>query len=134
MSTPLSELRSREVFDPKSGTTYRVRFGGIRVMQLTAGREIFLVSKLNLKEYGTIMFSGVNERTGQAWRRDGFALKVVEVDGAPVDKDWNLVSRRGQQRLLPFLESGEYLEGVFEVTPVGEDVDTTYQIRRIPPE
>lgn len=129
----MSEIRSREVFDPKSGTTYRVQFAGVLLADGKDGPQVFLSGPVDLSRYWPIMFSGIREKDGVPWKRDGFGLKVSEVDGEVVDKFWNLVSRRGQERLLPFLESGELFKGLWELTPVGEDVDTTYTIRRIPP-
>jgi hypothetical protein len=132
MSTPLGEVRSREVFDLPDGETHKIRFGGVRVQELSTGQQVFLTGPVDMRLYGTIMHGGVNTTTGQPWENDGISLLVTEEDGQVVEKFWNLVAKKAITNLRGDLESGSYLRTLYEVTGSGPAPKTTYQFRRIP--
>ncbi len=128
----MNELRNREVFDPPPGVESKVRFGGVLVTDPRDGVQVFLTGPVPMASYEAIVFSGVNPRTGEPFKREGIGWKVVEVDGARTDKFWNLISRRAETFLLLDLEDGSYLKKLYGVTPVGEPPETRYTIRVIP--
>ncbi len=132
MTTPLGELRSREVFNLPDGVTKRIHFGGVRVIDSTTGQIVFLQGPVDLVKYHGLKFSGINPRTGLMWENDGLSLLVIREAGNPIEMFWNLVSKRAIGNLHGDLESGEYLKIDYEVTGVGAPPDTKYQIKRIP--
>jgi len=122
----------RSVVDFPDGVTKKVRLAGVRVLDGTTGREVFLTGPVDMARYHTIPFTPITNAQGRTIPVYGVSLKVTEVDGQPTYRDWNLISKRALTFLKPFLENGDYLKYVFSVTPVGAPPTTDYQIVPLP--
>lgn len=120
------------MFNLPDGELHKIRFGGVRVMELSTGQEVFLTGPVDMAKYGTLTFSGVNTTSGQPWTNDGIALLVTEEDGNVAEKFWQLVAKKAITQLRGDLETGSYLRTLYEVTGSGPAPKTTYQFRRIP--
>lgn len=132
MSIALKDLRARDVVDLPVGETHTLRFDGVLVADGPNGTETFVTGPVDLAKHHTLPFSGVNPRTGLVWVRQGVGLHAVYMDGQVVDKLYRSVSMRFLQQVKADLESGSYMTTEYEITPVGDPPETTYQVVRRP--
>ena len=136
MSTPLSDVRSREPTVIPSDLPIRVRFSGVRVFDPILGREVEVAGPVDLTRYHDVPFDFTNARTGLADVARGIALHVIEEDGVAVDRYWNLISKRAIERLKPDLASGAYLHAAYVILASGSGPKKTYDVTRqaVPPQ
>lgn len=55
-------------------------------------------------------------------------LHVTHRNGKPVDMELSVLSWKLQQRLQPYIESGQYKTRVFKITKHGRDFHTKYEL------
>jgi hypothetical protein len=66
--------------------------------------------------------------TGQSKTVPGLILSVNAEDGAPVNKDLNIVSKRLAAKLRPYLERQVSWEQTFTITAQGTGLETDYSL------
>jgi hypothetical protein len=133
MATPLSDIRSRAPTELPTNVPIVLRFAGVRVHDLTSGTELELAAAVDLARYGDVEFFFTDRVSGVQRSARGIALHVVEEDGVPVDRFWNVISKRAIERLKGELATGAYLAYRYRVTAVGEAPKRDYTIERLEP-
>lgn len=63
----------------------------------------------------------------------GIVAHVIEEDGSPVDKPWNILAKHVIQTLRPTLEDGSFMRRVYIVTKEGTGRTAKYGIKVSPP-
>jgi hypothetical protein len=70
-------------------------------------------------------------QTQQPKTVQGLKLHVTEEDGARVEKDLNIVSKRLIAKLRPYLENNPAHKGLFKITAQGTGLETDYSLEVI---
>jgi hypothetical protein len=133
MATPLSDIRSRAPTELPTNVPIVLRFAGVRVHDLTSAEDVEISTRVDLTRYADVEFTFTDRVTGTPKTARGIALHVIEEDGVPVDRFWNLVSKRAIERLKGELATGAYLAYRYRVTAVGEAPKRDYTIERLEP-
>jgi len=128
----LREFISREPVEFPMNVEKTVRVGAVVAKNLETGELEKIKGPVDLDRYGPFPMELTSRATGLKITTSGIRLIVVEEDGEPVRKPWNIVSRRLFSQLMGDLETGNYLRYRYAVTAIGEPPRRRYQVRRVP--
>ncbi len=132
MSIPLVDLEDRSPAELPVGVPVKIRLGAVRVQDPRTGVEVELNGPVNFAAWSSCSFPITDPDTGISKVVPGLCLRVVELDGAVVDKRLNVVAKRLISALRPYLENGSYRQLRFTITKTAERPRSTFSIATEP--